>query len=692
LISNIKHNLHGTQSLISDMGSSENDEINTSTPKPQPRTPANAPARPGLIPKAATTTKARHTRFANTDSNQPPESSISSLKPRKTRRASDCESQTTLTQINYVRIPPNAAGADGVLDYITEDGKTARKDGIEVIDLETGSSDGDAEYRPSNRRTREARTRRVQQNKDRPGRDKSTGRQGVRLKSSKLGHSGKKATRSGGKSKSKEAKGKNKTLTQMDFVRRFIIIDDSDDDRRLDYIEHTPKHPDGGDAEKNNLSSGSNERDQPVDDEGPRKKRKLNNGSDVSLGSPVIRPSDNVAESPSYKARTSLRHPLPNPATPQKRLQKLEVPSSQTPESPSQIIIPSPQLRNIPRFPLQSISGNTVDRTPEKEKQTTSSDSGATPRPVRALQLKPEPPESSIAEDSQRSLTGTINCGNSLHDLEGDEALHGAGQDTEEHEAEPRSSARFEKTVVYETDAETDSGDSDDALPRPSNPPDQQELGGDEKSSVPGSDNGPSSDDSQDLPPVPNSGTDLEGGTYSDLALPSDASLYYRRPPHYTQFPTGPVPLLNTQRIAELFPIDGSTQHGSNEASRSSLPGKNPSDVLCLQTQTQTQSQDPLKTSTQLVPGSSPLLRNVEVARDVDHSMRPPQESVVLVESSQPADKISQQKNGADRISQPRRLFSASEWLTDSVMASIPAPPWQLSQDSVGEPYPLPEG
>ncbi|KAL1964751.1 hypothetical protein VTN77DRAFT_6618 [Rasamsonia byssochlamydoides] len=689
------------------MGSRDHDQIHSNTPKGQPWTPANAPTGRAAIPKAATTTKARHTR----NKNKTPEPSISSLKPRRIRSAAEWESQTTLTQIDYVRRSPSSQ-EDDALDYIEEndDGKTVRKDGIEVIDLEDESTDCDTEYGPSNWRTREARTPRVQQNKDRADRDKSTGRHGSGSRPRSIENSGKKSSRLGRRSKVlkpgklKEEKGKNKTLTQMDFVRRFIILDDSDDDRNLDYIEHSPKDQAGDGAKTSDKPSGSNEVDQATDDQGPRKKRKLSNSRDVSLGSPVMPQSDKVVESPTSKNHTSLPHPIPNPETPQKhqKSQKLEIPSSQSPESPAQMIIPSPHLRNVPRFPLKQLSGNTVDKTPEKGETT---DSRASQRLARASsQSKSTEPESQIATDSQRSLTETIKIGISLppsqRDLEDHALPSGTGEEQDheqkQDEAEGRSQAKFEKTVVYETDAETDYGDFDDALPNHSSQSNQRELG-DDKSDTAGSDNGPHSDDSQDLPPaLPNSGTDLEGGGDSDLALPSDASLFYRRPPQYTQFPAGPVPLLNTQRIAELFP-ESNTQQDSNGGStrgRSSPSKSHPSDILCPQTQTQTQSQDSLKGSTEVVPESSPVLRNAEVTKTVDHphSIRPPQESVVLVESSQPVDKISKQKNGADQDSGPRRVVSAGQWLTDSVMESIPAPPWQLSQDSVGEPYPLPEG
>lgn len=659
------------------MGSRDHAKTHANTPQGQPQTPANNTP----FWRAATTTKARHTRINKNRSLEP---SISSLKPRKIRSPTNWDSQTTLTQIDYVRGPPQD---DEPLDYIeNDDGTTStRKGEIEVIDLEDESSDGGTEYHPSSRRTRETRTPRAQH----ANRDKSTGRRRSSIKGNRFGNidnSRKSKTMKPGKSK--EEKGRNKTLTQMDFVRRFIILDDSDDDRNLEYIERNLGDQAGDDSTTNDKQSVSNDVEHGTEDQGPRKKRKLSNDP-VAVGSPVMSPSEKVVESPTNNLIT-VNCPILNPSTPRKcqRSQKLEIPSSQSPESPAQLFIPSPHLRDVPRFPRKPLSSNTVEKMPEMEKTTSVPDGRSSPRSAQS-----PVPESLAAADSQclpLMETGAQSQGNM-----DDHALSsGPREEQEQDEAEGKSSARFEKTVVYETDAETEDADFDDTMTQSSQSGRQD---GDDKSYAAGSDSGPHSDDSQDLPPpVPNSGTDLEGGdgNYSDLTLPSDASLLYRRIPQHTQFPAGPVPLLNTQRIAELFPPDSSTQQGSNGGStrgQSSPPKNDHSDILCPQTQTQTQSQDPLKMSTEVVPESSPVQRDAEDTNDVDHPhpIPPPQESVVLVESSQPVDRINRHK---DPVPEPRRLVSAGQWLTDSVMESIPAPPWQLSQDSIGEPYPLPEG
>lgn len=88
------------------------------------------------------------------------------------------------------------------------------------------------------------------------------------------------------------------------------------------------------------------------------------------------------------------------------------------------------------------------------------------------------------------------------------------------------------------------------------------------------------------------------------------------------------------------------------------------------------------------MPESSPVTRQesgIELDPSVPHESCAP-ESVVQVESSQPADKLN--KNARmDQDSGPRGFM-----LSSSVMESIPMPPlWMGSQDSVGEPYSEPD-
>jgi hypothetical protein len=178
-------------------------------------------------------------------------------------------------------------------------------------------------------------------------------------------------------------------------------------------------------------------------------------------------------------------------------------------------------------------------------------------------------------------------------------------------------------------------------------------------------------DDSQDLPlPSAHTCADPDSAPASEAPM-SDASIFYRRVQPATQFPYEPIPTLNTQKLSELFPNEGNTQYprqgNAHHSPRRAL--------LSSQTQTQSQSTDQVE----IVPESSPAPDHDE---DVFQRPRPPG-SVVQVESSQPVDRA---YHGAGAI------LSRSQLLTSSVMESIPMPNfWIGSQDSVGEPYSLPD-
>lgn len=157
----------------------------------------------------------------------------------------------------------------------------------------------------------------------------------------------------------------------------------------------------------------------------------------------------------------------------------------------------------------------------------------------------------------------------------------------------------------------------------------------------------------------------------------SDASIFYQRLQPATQFPFEPIPALNTQKLSELFPNYGSTQYAKPAAADSSRKAPAP----FLQTQTQSQEAD----QTEIVPESSPIREQDENSAEPDAVFQRPQvpESVVQVESSQPVDRGNHGPGG---------ILSRSQLLTSSVMESVPLPNfWMGSQDSVGEPYSLPD-
>lgn len=187
---------------------------------------------------------------------------------------------------------------------------------------------------------------------------------------------------------------------------------------------------------------------------------------------------------------------------------------------------------------------------------------------------------------------------------------------------------------------------------------------------------GPSIGGSPELPPPDvHRYPDADPGPVSEAPM-SDASIYYQRMQPATQFPHEPVPALNTQKLSELFPNEGSTQYPRLSTSK---PQISPAPF----SQSQAESQD--ADQTEIVPESSPVREsenNTEEDQVVFQRPRIP-ESVVQVESSQPVDRGSQRPGG---------LLSRSQLLTSSVMESVPLPQFCMgSQDSVGEPYSLPE-
>jgi hypothetical protein len=334
------------------------------------------------------------------------------------------------------------------------------------------------------------------------------------------------------------------------------------------------------------------------------------------------------------------------PKTPQKS-EKSEIPSSQSPATPL-ALRSSPPFRDTSRSPLHRLFN---DSSPTRES-------------ARSTPLaKQDPSQTSSPNFPKSDPRSTMHSGLE-HRLE-------------QKEYRP-TDISFEKTVIYETDAESDDFETRDPPPSPGTT-----IFDEDSSSGFPTLQGPISEESPDLPHhVPNSGTDLEGGDSIDGHLHSEASVYYHRPNPSTQFPLGPAPTLNTQRMAELFPNvpDHKDQLTDSQSHPQESVRKTSSDILCPQTQTQVHSLAASKASTDLVPESSPVAPGV--------NLNGPQ-SVVLVESSQPVDRINRRSNRTHQESSgPTRLLSASYWLTDSVMESLPLPPgWTMSQDSVGEPY-----
>ncbi|KAJ5669715.1 hypothetical protein N7462_010785 [Penicillium macrosclerotiorum] len=611
---------------------------------------------------------------------------LTSTRPSKRKSFPNSNlAQSTLTQIDFVT-QTTSRSDDDQLDYIEEYGPLKNPDDtIEPVEID-GDSDDDIENQ-SSLRTR-ANLLKSGINDDYPNRrrksaglNNSTSERGCRFKKiqpARAASSGRGKRKSTEKSSAK----RDKTLTQMDFVRRYITIDDDDDDDddddvNMGYILSIAqnKSPDS-DQHVPKVQKFENEEN----DHKPLPVSKCHRTIfeaevDLSTGEPISQSGDGQTTGEEHSLHDGRRLGLL--ATPRKT-RRLEIPSSQSPESPGLAIITSSQFRSATRSPhkrvlcdLNEIPAASInEETPRLESMTENPQEQEdahhqTPTPSRHSEQTftdhhPPPPKEKVS--LQRPVTTYTDT-----ETPSDDKQRRPGR------------KQKERMVVYETDADTDDGDSDN------------ESGNDPRTNVQlqkshemdsqpahGGPEDPSDDDSQDLPlPAPGvlPSVDLDSGPLSEAPM-SDASMFYQRLQPATQFPHEPIPTLNTQRLSELFPIEESTQYPK--------PGfPNPSQQQIISSQIPMETQD--ATQIEVVPESSPV-------REQDNSLessevvfqRPrPLESVVQVESSQPVDRS---QNAAARI------LSRSQLLTSSVMESIPLPNfWMETQDSVGEPYSLPD-
>lgn len=583
----------------------------------------------------------------------------------------DLRAQPTLTQIDFVSKTQDAEPDDDDLDYI---GRHDGQDDIWVMnEANQGEEDENGpDYRPRPRpRLRRERSTRFEQGmkttmpnrKNMPPsqRDKSMEREQLGVR--KSGETGK-ISNSGVKGKKKprdtERKERNKTLTQMDFVQRWVKLE-SDDDTALDYVYYTPKN-----GRKSH--EGTHVEDLHQDGSSGSKRRKLNEDPD----SKDVKVLDNVP----------LEKKPQGPVTPQKP-RKFEIPCSQSPESPGFAIISSSQFRSATRSPLKHVSAN-VPRAVQEESPGSKQERKASQNSQYASDAGSTISRSSIMLNSQSIPQPALNetgwDNDSTPKPRGElptfkEGAAGGGP--------VKSSAKSDRTVVYETDGETDSGDFQDDLPSDPVSPRKQEADDHEQNNE---NQDSHNDDSQELPPIPpNSGTE-SGLPQSDPPMSSYASVCYRRMENPTQFPLEPIPKLNTQKMAELFPQDSAqSEMAISTQTQSSPPAKHPS-LHAQRTQTQTQDMDNM--SAEVVPESSPVAQREDEQKP--NTEEPRRKSVVQVESSQPADRFNKQSGD----SYPPGIISRSDLLSSSIMESIPFPQFLTgsSQDSVGEPYSIPEG
>ncbi|KAJ5634408.1 hypothetical protein N7528_002250 [Penicillium herquei] len=588
--------------------------------------------------------------------------------PRKKAPLFGSHAQSTLTQIDFVTQTTQPDYQEEV-EYLDCDEKSnAKHNGSKTLNE---NFDDDTEYKPSSRAKPTRST--FESNDDHPKRRRKNAAassqvtaQGDSLRKIKTPRA---SVGPRGKRKSTEKPAmRDKTLTQMHFVQRIIPID-IDDDNDVDWgylptkkpVEKTPKGLESKDPEiKKRLTPNSVK----------RTRRALEAELDLSTGEPISDPATSQVGD-----NGSIPHARPNPEGPKTpRHPKFEIPSSQSPESPGLAIITSSQFRSATRSPLKRKSPNfthssqsRVKQEPPKSPRLTkdrqgqvSSSPGITPRASLPQRLTTSPHNPTTFAERLASFGAS------------DEATNQRPNDQEP----PRTQG--ERTVVYETDAETNQSDSEyDMNDDPGTPSRVQESQVENTHEQHENSDLLFDDESQELP-LPGIGfsSNLGDGPQSEAPM-SDASLYYQRLPA-TQFPHEPIPTLNTQKLSELFPSEGATQYtkfGSGSAHKPDLSYHKFPGPFLLQSQGEEEPE--------MVPESSPA-REQDVTTDESQVVfqRPPvPESIIQVESSQPVERGD---SGAGR------LLSRSQLLTSSVMESVPLPNfWMGSQDSVGEPYSL---
>lgn len=573
---------------------------------------------------------------------------------------------------------------DDQLDYITGEQPDATHQRQQSAKLEDNGSGSETESRQRPIKSR-ANSTKFEANDDHPKRRRrgngmgkrtlGTGqslRKGQTLNTTGIGKSKRKQTE-------KPATKRDKTLTQMDFVRRYITIDDSDDnDVNMGYIQPPHEHSAterGPICEEDTTPKASKEAIKPEPTvPSKRNRRILEQELDLSTGEPLTSgetQSTNVQGDQQNSQRSDL------PSTP-RRPRKFEIPSSQSPESPGLTVITSSQFRYATDSPSKQKPSDTGLQEGNCIKKEPSAGLGIIEElqdPVVVSQVKtPAGISSNETESPKQARSISANAAQSSTSK-----IDSISQDgPPDNQLRDVSCSQRDRTVVYETDAEPsgsefgDEGEEDEepSLPRRHGSRESVSGLGEESPHL-------LSDDAGGLPlPETQPPGDMNFDLPSELPM-SDASAYYQREQLATQFPHEPVPNLNTQKLSELFPNEGSTPNSQHKPAPCSQ--KFPGPFI----QSQSQSQEPDQTD--IVPESSPIREQQNDANETADVFQRPRAPypVVQVESSQPV------RHGEPS---PRTVLSRSQLLTSSVMESIALPNfWTGTQDSVGEPYSLPD-
>ncbi|KAL4817277.1 hypothetical protein BDW67DRAFT_190448 [Aspergillus spinulosporus] len=564
--------------------------------------------------------------------------------------------QTTLTQIDFVR-RSQPDYDDDVFKCIGGSELNA----CEVIEIEDDEPDNanDKDYRPSiSQIKRESSVRLGSVSSKLKKKDSIQGDKILRKGRRKSGND-------------KGAHNDDNTLTQMKYVQ-LIDLEPDDGDVKLEYAYLTSKKRD---PELRWASTGKHDniKQQPTYTSGPSSEHKRRKISPF----PTKKEPCQMKEKPEDKVEFS-------PSTPRKPL-RTEIPSSQSPESPEVAFITSSQFRGAAHSPERRFLTFSKEVSSKEEPRSSLEKDGAS----ESAQMPPIKPvhntSPQLSPSAQRASTERSSEATRQKKSVAD-AL--AASDLRQRPAQ--------RTVVYETDAESDYDIcEDDMQDAPSSSKDTDTAV--YETHVKSEPNSPIIE-SQELPPPPVFEKEPDTGPFSsESALLSEASICYRRVHPNTQVPLEPVPTINTQKLAELFPEESNglrtiTPTPSSSPTKAPLTSNAPTMVSETQILDQDlpDTEDGSRTPTDIVPESSPAAHH-EGSVPLNGYGLSARNVVVQVESSQPVDRAGRQRT-AGQDSAPRAVLSKSQILTSSVMESIPIPGfWMSSQDSVGEPYNSPD-
>ena len=614
---------------------------------------------------------------------------------------SEPDEQTTLTQISFVSKPQGQQDleTDG-LDYIG-DGQSvgqnyAQKGTSGAVTIDLAGSDDEGiddtnQHLPPARRVRTVRFD-DEENSTRgtSSSGKSNAREGKKKdpQKSKEGKGKGKGKSSPGANHSNKSKVKDNTLTQMKFVRPIIIIKSDgadDDDVKLDYIYDKPKPADS----KNMPESPSDdivEGDLSQDLASPQrefigsKRRRINGTPMIDM---PVEPSIEHASGHGRPTNPEAARDQPdNPITPRKQ-RKREIPSSQSPESPGVALISSSQFRGSTRPSLED-----VDKTlPQNDRQASplqtqkwgglySDNTYTLGESTVSGSNSSMPPNSPVLGETWPDQNATPKAHSPQHSSLN---LNTRCLSQEDKVNIPHSKGRdFEKNVVYDTDDESEDELLDVGAPLPGQDAIEREQ---ENIREPLNDSSQTRNHRSSISPEANF---EETQPDSEPFPSSNSSICYRRQQLSTQFPTEPIPMMNTQTMNELFPQESSPQpEGEEEASsqRQSPHSSQtkPTPLPRASSENRVQSVGETLSSNNASSGNKS-----ESSLDQRHHAN---DSVVQVESSQPVDRLNKLARHSER-SDSQGIFSWSQLLPPNIMESIPMPAfWTDSQDIRNEQY-----